>query len=314
VGRVWWSPEVGRVWWSPEVGRGRWCAEGPWCASPGCVIVLVGVRRSYPGAADPGDNKSGSLGPPVSVALPPARSGEGPNGSGIAPNRRLTSSRRAYPTALPVRQPSDQRSTPPGMGQPHPRKVLPGGRKPIPGEGEPSAPTGWHQQPRPRTPCRARGHVIPCPGPRRDVRAANRQRSGVAVGGGPGHQLGPGVTSYLVRTPDLVSVAPTWCPGLPAGAGFGAVVAVRVYRGTGGIRQKRARGDRLSVAIGCGGRYLLSVGTPTPEKRTSCPLGGDKFAYAVRSFHLATKPAPGRRSWRTPANRPGGSHGPAGSA
>jgi hypothetical protein len=138
-------------------------------------------RRSYPGAADPSDNKSGSLGPPVSVALPPARSGEGPNGPGIAPNRRLTSSRRAYPTALPVRQPSDQRSTPPEMGQPHPRKVLPRERKPIPGEGDPVRPP---------------------------VGTSSR---------GLGHHAGPGVTSYLVRGPDEMSGLPTGRdPGSPS--------------------------------------------------------------------------------------------------
>ena len=98
------------------------------------------------------------------------------------------------------------------MGQPHRRKT-----NPISG--------GRHGPGRPRVGTRSRGlghqlgtgvtsYLVRTP----DLvsRATSRPECGAASGRGLGHQLGTWVTSYVVRGPDEVSGGPTGCPRVRA--------------------------------------------------------------------------------------------------
>jgi hypothetical protein len=208
-------------------GPVSWCAEGLWCASPGCVIVLVG-------AADPSDNKSEALRRPRSTSRGRPGPRRGCHRPGFAPNRRVDSCCRGCPTAMTVGQACDQWSTPPAMGYP----PLRWRRNPPRNLRAAQVAAGWCQQRGPRTPCRAWGQVIPCPGPRPGVQSSD-------------------VVSGAANSGDA------WTPTPPNRA----LGRAWVYRGTGGIAQKHPGILRLSVAPGRLGPHVLFVGTPHPAKR-----------------------------------------------
>jgi hypothetical protein len=60
-----------------------------------------------------------------------------------------------------------------------------------------------------RTPCRDRGPVIPCPKPRRGVRAADRPGGGAASDGGLGHELEASDTNWGPGSPNTLCAGPT---------------------------------------------------------------------------------------------------------
>jgi hypothetical protein len=163
-------------------------------------------RRSYPGAADPSDNKRRRRGQPGS--------GRGCHRSGIcteqAAHPLLAGIPHCYSSGSTVRagvNPTSNGATPPSEGEPssgrgepaqvaHGLVLAVGASDTNSGPGScntlseaptwcPGLPTGLgsgrHRR-GPRTPTRDRGHEIPCPRPRRGVRRPDRVSEGLELG------------------------------------------------------------------------------------------------------------------------------------
>jgi hypothetical protein len=208
-------------------------------------------------------------------------------GPGIAPNRRLTSCWRAYPTALPVGQPSHQERTPPAMGRPHPPKTKP--PRPAPDPGDPDRQPGSA----PRDPLRSRTTRWQLSVTTAKPNPIRRERLDHCLAGRPPHPQASPKPTDPARHRQVRALPPRWCPDRQV------VAAATVPDAA-----------CLSVEPGPGADYYLSLGTrPHPTPGVGQPARcwgrhrrGPRTPTRVRGQAIR---CPGRRRGvRTPA-RPG---------
>jgi len=179
------------------------------------------------------------------------------------------------------------------------RNPIRGGRNPSPAD----APVPPRMHPSPRGCTRLRG-MAPVPGGRH---SPGRPRVGTSSRG-LGHQLGAGVTQYLVRPPDEVSAPSARCPGPRRG-----VVGCRRWRwrwrwwwrrsgaAIGGGRgctdgqevsvRNGPGSGRLSVAIGRGWDISCRSVRRPPGSGPVLRWVETNLQIRTKSFHLAAKPA-----------------------